>query len=130
MNLLTNLANKRNNDIELQLISSQKKVDDNHRDHLRFLESEFTARFSSLFDSFEQMGINWRPMMNDIRYVHQGCYILFTRGEDTLKMDFNNRNSYRYEYYSNSKSHGTITYGDWDLERFADFIIKGLNINL
>lgn len=92
------------------------------------LLSEFEIGFKDFLDLIKMEGINYKAQMQDDRYAHFGTYIEFFRGDKSVKMDFNSRNSYRYEFvkHNNDGRYGTMVYGEWSKDKFLVFLYRSL----
>lgn len=94
------------------------------------LQNEFEIGFKEQISLLNESGIKWSAHLNNDKYEDQGAYILFKKGDKSIKMDFNNRVSYRYEYFPYSlneyASKGTMVFGDWDKDDFYLFIDEKL----
>lgn len=88
------------------------------------LES-FKSTFHDLLPSLEKDGITYSAHFK-ATYEHKGSYILFKKGDRTLKMDYTNAISYRYEYTSPGDPYGRMCYGAWPKDDFILFLYKGL----
>lgn len=80
----------------------------------------FKEAFADVIPSLEEAGITFSAHLK-AAYHHQGTYIMFQRGENTLYMDYNGPVSYRYEYTKVGEI-GRIAYGKWGLEEFILWI--------
>lgn len=94
------------------------------REEIRIMEDEFKAGFAEEIPLLDEAGIKWAAHWQDPDYEFKGSYILFETDSKQLKMDFINRDAYRYEYVQHSldeyRNRGTMVYGDWPKE---DFIV-------
>lgn len=84
------------------------------------LTIEFEAGFKEQLPLLKEAGIEYQVHIKETP-VKQG-YVKFKLGENELGMDFNSRNSYRYEFLPVSKEgkHGKTQFGDWSK---VDFIL-------
>jgi len=87
--------------------------------------------FAHYLDKLKQAGIKWCAKFNDKNYPElSGGYIEFTRNNKTLKMDFINGSSYRYEYTGNrlkpNAQPGKMIFSNWETQDFILFIYNGL----
>ncbi len=90
------------------------------------LLKEFEIGFAEVIPLLKEEGIEYSAHYNT-QWTYQGAYILFKKGDRELKMDFLNRDRYRYEYNSYKEQVcGQSTYGAWGLESFLLFIDAGL----
>ena len=87
------------------------------------LLEEFKIGFSEQLPLLEEAKITFSAHQNDARYSHKGSHILFKLNKSELRMDFTNRRSYRYEHKTEG---GTMTYGEWNKEKFILFIYDNL----
>ncbi len=104
----------------------QKKLDKQYKESQATLIEEFEIGFVQVLDMLKESGVSYSAHYQDPRYEHMGTYIQFEKeGLPPLKMDFNNRRSYRYEYvqYSTDR-YGTMTYGNWDMDKFILFLAE------
>ena len=90
-----------------------------------FILTEFEEAFSAMLPLLKEEGITYSAHFNT-RYTYQGSYILFKKENRCLKMDFLNRDKYRYEYTGANSSSGTAVFGQWPAEDFILFIDAGL----
>jgi hypothetical protein len=95
---------------------------------LLFLLKDFEASFSNQLPLLIEAGIKWSAHFNDNHFHHKGSFIMFTHNGKELKMDFNGRKSYRYEYIpcTPGRRIGKSVYGEWDKEDFILFIDENL----
>ncbi len=108
-------------------IQRQKEYDD----VINRITSEFEARFEDILPMLKEAGITYKGGTQHHNYPSNATYIEFFLGEKSLKMDFVHRKSYRYEFvYKSSPSdyrqNGTMTYGEWDKDRFILWIYDEL----
>ncbi len=94
------------------------------------LLTEFEEGFKNEIPMLKEAGITYSAHFNTV-YAHQGAYILFKHGLKELRMDFNNRISFRYEYTPwirglSERVMGRCVYGDWPKDEFILFIDEGL----
>ncbi len=97
--------------------------------YLSTLLEEFEIAFKDYLPLLEEAGITYKAELQDRRYKFKGSYIEFKKDDKILRMDFNDKNSYRYEYvdYDNSGiRRGNSVYGNWNQEDFIIFIDEGL----
>ena len=93
---------------------------------LEFILKEFEEAFKELLPLLAEDGISCSAHFNT-EYTYEGSYILFTKGDQELKMDFLNREKYRYEHTPYGSGTGRAVYGQWPLEGFILFIDEWLN---
>ncbi len=97
----------------------------------RNLLNEFESAFKPVLHLLAASGITYKAHMQDDRYVHMGSYIRFKIhtpiGPRYLNMDFNHRQSYRYEFvrYAHD-SYGRISFGKWGMDEFVLWIDEKL----
>lgn len=127
MNTISELAKEiRDAKVAAGIIAADKKRAE-VREQLAFLHQEFAIAFSEMLPILEASGIAWEACLQNEDYRFMGSYILFKKGDKTLKMDFSNRDSYRYEFQSyDQKGYGKSAYGKWDMERFILFLDEEL----
>lgn len=90
---------------------------------------EFEAGFKDILPMLKEAGITYKGGTQHRNYPSNATYIEFFLGEKSLKMDFIHRKLYRYEFVRksyNSINCGTMTYGDWDKDRFILWIYDEL----
>lgn len=106
------------------------------RQHLSFIYQEFAIAFSEMLPVLKASGITWEPCLQDEAYFclqdeayfFKGSYILFRKGDKSLKMDFSNRDSYRYEFQPyDTQGCGRSCYGKWPMDGFILFLDNGLS---
>lgn len=108
-----------------KIAADKKRVE--VREQLAFLHHEFAIAFSEMLPILEASGIAWKACLQNENYPHEGSYILFKKGNKTLKMDFLNRNYYRYEFNPcEEREYGGSVYGKWNMEKFILFLDEGL----
>lgn len=103
---------------------------------------DFKRTFKDVLPLLDEARITYSAHFNS-NYEYAGSYILFERqipSEDpreiiegvkktrTVKMDFNNGISYRYEYVFDPRGdhHGTKCFGSWPVTELILFIYNGL----
>lgn len=94
------------------------------------LAEEFEARFGHFIPSFIDLNINWQIKLQDARYIHRGTYVEFwiPGSKKSVKMDFSGRHRYRLEFVPFTQPYGSMAYGNWPDESFANFLVEGLAI--
>ena len=95
------------------------------------ITNEFEAGFVDVLPMLKEAGITYKGGTQHRNYPSNATYIEFFYGKKSLKMDFVHRKSYRYEFVyksspSDYRNHCTMTYGDWDKDRFIMWIYDEL----
>ncbi len=122
------------NKIREERESTAKRIYDDKKAHydgiISRLESEFEAGFADYLHILHEDGIKYSLHLQNKEYEHMGTYILFEKDGKQLKMDFYNKESYRYEYNQHTNLNGCNSarsvYGKWPKEDFVLFIADGL----
>lgn len=100
------------------------------KERKRLLE-EFEAGFGEVLAMLTEAGIEYAPGLIDEKYFAiKGTYISLKRGEKEIKMDFSNRNSYRYEFTGDRMAanpiRGNGVFGKWPMDDFVLWIYDEL----
>jgi len=98
---------------------------------VKTLENEFLHTFPDLLEMLKAEGITWRGGMQNENYSHMGKFIEFAFKDRRLKMDFNDRGSYRFEFVpyqggANFPNYGNSTFGKWPAARFIVWLDEKL----
>lgn len=98
-------------------------------------QREIDSRCENILESFKRGFKDEVPLLTDegitfsahftTNYEHQGTYIMFKRGDKSVKMDFSNEFKYRYEY-TRPEQAGSMVYAEWDKDKFIVFIYDNL----
>lgn len=93
------------------------------------LLEEFELGFKEELDMLHKEGIKYSAHLQNYRYPFMGAYIEFKKGKNSVKMDFNSRNNYRYEFVKYSHNYDNpqkMVYGEWDKEDFIIYLQENL----
>jgi hypothetical protein len=127
---ITQLANRIRENRQIKLTEKQEQEKQEFLAIIKRLEDEFKIGFAEEIPLLEESGINWSAHLQDNRYEHMGAYILFEKDGKSVKMDFNHRKSYRYEFVPHSNhehgARGSMVFGEWNKEDFYLFIDSNL----
>ena len=89
------------------------------------LES-FKSTFYDFIPMIEEEGIEISAHFYSA-YEYKGSYILFRKGTSTLRMDYQNAISYKYEYnHPDRNTIGRSVFGAWPKEDLILYIYDGL----
>jgi len=88
------------------------------------LQEEFKTAFSEVLEMLADGEITFKAGWQDPRYDFMGRYIEFTHKNKSIRMDFRDANSYRYEYipYRTDRNNATMCYGKWPIDDFILWI--------
>jgi len=132
MSQITQLADKiRAEESAKQKAESERNAAEAKR-IIEQLEEEFKHTFPDLLPIIEAEGITWRGGMQNENYSHMGTFIEFHYEGRSLKMDFSNRGSYRFEFvpYQGGNNYpyyyGKSTFGKWPSSRFIVWLDENL----
>lgn len=96
---------------------------------IKRITEEFEAGFAEILPLLKDAGITYKGGTQEFNYPSNATYIEFFYDGKYLKMDFNHRKSYRYEFAKKSYTqinYGTMTFGEWDKDRFIVWIYDEL----
>lgn len=124
--IISKMAEKIRN--ERKATEEKKKAEEAFKTEQALLNicREFEIEFADQLPLLKESGINWSAHFNNNRYHYQGSYILFKKDGKALKMDFNNKNSYRYEHVHPNTGVGRSVYENWNKDDFLIFIDEEL----
>ena len=110
------IKKKKLEDVKINMEIKNKQI------RLAKIVTEFEAGFESELPLLKEAGITYSPHYTD---DDLNSFIRFEKDNRILDMDFNNRNSYRYEHPEN-REHFTKTYGEWSKDDFILWIDENL----
>ncbi len=128
MSEITQLADKIRNAEAATNAAERSKVEEEAARKIENLEEEFKNTFPKFNEMLKAEGITWRGGLQDKRYFFKGSFIEFFYKDRSLKMDFNDRGSYRYEFvpYTTNGFLGQMTFGKWRAENFIVWLDEKL----